>query len=172
MLARTELDAHIRDRRCASLVERPPRGWIRAIRDALGMTSRQLAARLNVSQPAVAQFERSEVDGRIKLDTLRRVADALECDLAYVFVPRGSLDDIVRSRAHEAARAEVATVDRTMRLEDQGLTVEQLERRVDDYAARLITAGRLWDEPARGTRIEPLTRAPAQPTARLRRRAQ
>lgn len=146
-LARSGIDARLRDREISALAERPPRGWIRAIRDALGMTSRQLAGRLNISQPAVAQLERSEANGAIKLDTLRRVADALECDLIYVLVPRASLDEIVQTRARVVARRDIATVNRTMRLEEQGLTIEQLERRVDDYAAKLIVAGRLWDEP-------------------------
>ena len=131
----------------SAFAERPARGWVRAIRDALGMSSRQLAARINISQPAVAQLERSEADGVAQLDTLRRAADALECDLVYVLVPRASLAEIVRNRARAVARADIATVDRTMRLEEQGLTPDQLERRIYDYAAKLITTGRLWDEP-------------------------
>ena len=146
-LARSGLDARFHDHDILAFAERPARGWVRAIRDALGMSSRQLAARINISQPAVAQLERSEADGVVQLDTLRRAADALECDLVYVLVPRASLDEIVRSRARTVARADIATVDRTMRLEQQGLTPNQLERRIDDYATKLITAGRLWDEP-------------------------
>lgn len=148
-LARSGLDARFRNDDVLAFAERPVRGWVRAVRDALGMSSRQLAARMNVSQPAVAQLERSEADGVVQLDTLRRAADALECDLVYVLVPRFGLDEIVRNRARTVARADIATVDRTMRLEQQGLTADQLERRIDDYAARLITAGRLWDEPGR-----------------------
>ncbi len=146
-LARSGLDARFHDHDISAFAERPARGWVRAIRDALGMSSRQLAARINISQPAVAQLERSEADGVVQLDTLRRAADALECDLVYVLVPRASLDEIVRSRARTVARADIATVDRTMRLEQQGLTPNQLERRIDNYATKLITTGRLWDEP-------------------------
>ena len=145
-LARSGIDARLRERDIGALAERPPRGWIRAVRDALGMSSRQLAGRLNISQPAVAQLERSEVNGAIKLDSLRRVAAALECDLIYVLVPRASLDAIVQSRARVVARRDIAAVNRTMRLEEQGLTIEQLEHRIDDYATKLIAAGRLWDE--------------------------
>jgi predicted DNA-binding mobile mystery protein A len=146
-LARSGLDARFHDHNILAFTERPTRGWVRAIRDALGMSSRQLAARMDISQPAVAQLERSEADGVVQLDTLRRAADALECDLVYVLVPRASLDEVVRNRARTVARADIATVDRTMRLEQQGLTIDQLERRIDDYATKLITAGRLWDEP-------------------------
>ena len=148
-LARSGLDARFRDQNILAFAERPARGWVRAIRDALGMSSRQLAARMEISQPAVAQLERSEADGVVQLDTLRRAADALECDLVYVLVPRTSLDEVVRNRARTVARADIATVDRTMRLEQQGLTTDQLERRIEDYTRRLTTAGRLWDEPRR-----------------------
>lgn len=147
-LARSEIDVRFHDRDIIAVAARPTRGWIRAIRDALGMSSRQLAERMNISQPAVAQLERSEADGVIQLDTLRRAADALECDLHYVLVPRASLDATVRRRARAVALAEVASVDRTMRLEAQGLRPDQLERRIDDYAAKLIMSGRLWDAPA------------------------
>ena len=146
-LARSGLDARFHDHDISAFAERPARGWVRAIRDALGMSSRQLAARMDISQPAVAQLERSEADGVVQLDTLRRAAEALECDLVYALVPRASLTEIIGNRARTVARVDIATVDRTMRLEQQGLTTDQLERRIDDYAARLITAGRLWDEP-------------------------
>ena len=146
-LARVGLDTRFHDNDILTFAERPARGWVRAIRDALGMSSRQLAARMDISQPAVAQLERSEADGVVQLDTLRRAADALGCDLVYVLVPRASLDEIVRNRARIVARADITTVDRTMRLEQQGLTPDQLERRIDDYATKLIAAGRLWDEP-------------------------
>ena len=146
-LARSGLDARFHDHDILAFAERPARGWVRAVRDAIGMSSRQLASRMNISQPAVAQLERSETDGVVQLDTLRRAADALGCDVVYVLVPRASLEEIVRTRARMVARADIATVDRTMRLEQQGLTPSQLERRIDDYAAKLITAGRLWDEP-------------------------
>jgi len=147
MAARTALDARLRDRQVRSLVA-PPRGWVRAIRDALGMSSRQLAARMNVSQPAITQLERSEAAGAIQLNTLRRAADALDCELVYALVPRVSLDDTVRKRATEIARAQVGNVDRTMRLEGQGLSAEQLSARIDEYTAKLVVEGRLWDDAA------------------------
>lgn len=148
-LARRALDDRFRRDDVTAFADRPERGWVRALRDALGMSSRQLAERMNISQPAVAQLERSEAAGVVQLNTLRRAADALECDLIYVLVPRSSLDETIRTRARMLARADISAVDRTMRLEQQGLAPEQLERRVDDYAARLIAAGGLWDGPGR-----------------------
>ncbi len=144
--ARGVLDDRFEGQGALALAERPSQGWVRAIRNALGMSSRQLAARMSISQPAVVQLERSEADGVIQINTLRRAADALGCDLVYVLVPRHSLDEIVRDRARLLALSEVSNVDRTMRLENQGLTPKQLERRVSDYAEQLIGSGRLWDE--------------------------
>src|SRR5262245_27532719 len=91
-LARRTLDARLRDRSIRELASRPPRGWVRAIRDALGMSSRQLANRMGQSQPAVTKLERSEASGGARLDSLRRAADALDCDLVYALVPRTSLE--------------------------------------------------------------------------------
>ncbi len=107
-VARKSLDAKFLDGSLGALAARPARGWIRAIRDALGMSSRQLATRMGQSQPAVSQLEHSEVDDRITLATLRRAADALECDLVYALVPRTTLDDTVRRRARSLARRDVA----------------------------------------------------------------
>ena len=70
------LDVHLNPVRSWSAT-RPPKGWLRAIRDALGMTTRQLAARLGVSQPRVVALEKGEVDETLTLAGLRRAAAAL-----------------------------------------------------------------------------------------------
>ena len=145
-VARKSLDAKFLDGSLGALAARPARGWIRAIRDALGMSSRQLATRMGQSQPAVSQLEHSEVDDRITLATLRRAADALECDLVYALVPRTTLDDTVRRRARSLARRDVASVDQTMRLEAQSLDPQLLDDRIEDYASRLLDGRRLWDD--------------------------
>ena len=74
------------DKRFASLRPlaknaRPPKGWLRAIRDALGMTTAQLARRLGVSQPRIIELEQSEISGGVTLNTLQRAAEALGCRL-------------------------------------------------------------------------------------------
>jgi predicted DNA-binding mobile mystery protein A len=128
---------------------RPARGWVRAIRDALGMTTRELGARLGVSHTAVASIERSEAAETIKLETLRRAADALDCDLVYALVPRTSLDDTMWRRARALAAADIQRVDHTMSLEQQQLNPDQVAERIEAYAERLIANGRLWRDPTR-----------------------
>src|ERR1700722_8381925 len=80
---------------------RPPKGWLRAIRDALGMTTAQFARRLGVSQPRIIELEKSEVTGGVTLNTLQRAAEALGCRLVYALVPERALADTVRERAEQ-----------------------------------------------------------------------
>ncbi len=124
----------------------PTVGWVRAIRDALGMTTRQLARRMGVAPSTVASLEQSERAGLVQLDTLRRAADALDCDLVYALVPRIGLSESVRRRAYERAYHEIMRVDRTMRLEAHGVGNEQLLIRINDYAAQLVDSAPIWDD--------------------------
>ncbi len=115
----------------------PIRGWIKAIREALGMTSAQFAARLGVKQPSVVAIEQSEARGTIQLDTLRRAATALDCTLVYALVPRTHLEAIVRDRARELARKHLA----------EGKADGPVDETQLDDAAAAIKPRRLWDQP-------------------------
>lgn len=127
----------------------PPRaGWVRAVRDGLGMTTRQLGRRLGVSGAAVSGLEASEQAGTIQLDTLRRVADALECDVVYALVPRaGSLESTVTRRAETMARLELARVDTTMQLEDQSVEPSAHDVAFEELAAHLRDDSSIWNGP-------------------------
>ncbi|MEA3502456.1 MAG: mobile mystery protein A, partial [Actinomycetota bacterium] len=114
--ARRRLDERFRRLKPLATEPRPHKGWIRAIRDALGMSSTELATRLGVSQQSVSQMEHSEVHDTITLDTLRRAASALDCDLVYVLEPRTSLDEAVREQAHKKAARHLAPLAHHSRL--------------------------------------------------------
>lgn len=86
----------------------PPVGWIRAIRTSLGMSGTELAARMGVGQSTVSGLEHSEVQGTIRLDTLRRAAEALDCDLVYYLSPRTTLEKAVRDQARRKAAEELS----------------------------------------------------------------
>ena len=115
---------------------RPQRGWIRAIRDALGMTGGQLGRRLAVSQSTVQKLERSEQEGTIQLNSLRRVAEALNCELVYTFVPREPLERTYETAAREVARRELRAISHSMALEDQSVNDadddDRLRRFIED----------------------------------------
>ena len=123
---------------------RPAGGWVRAIRDALGMSAAELATRMGTTQAAVSKFEVSERLGRARLDTLMRAADALECDLVYALVPRVPLDAQIRAQAERVLAHDFATVDNSMRLEDQGVTAEAARDDRNDLIAEISTARGLW----------------------------
>ena len=120
----------------------PPSGWLRAIRDALGMAQADLAARLDVTPQAVQQIEAAERDGTIRLSTLRRVAAAMDCTVAYVVLPNTTLESTVTSQAYRVLDEEIAATERTMALEAQGATVsrDKVRELVDD----LVSSKRLW----------------------------
>ncbi|MFQ5417727.1 MAG: helix-turn-helix domain-containing protein, partial [Myxococcota bacterium] len=87
-LLRNQLDRQLTSLRRTPLM-RPRRGWVRAIREALGMNGRQLAERIGIARSHLSQIESAEARDSVSLRTLRRVADALGCELVYAFVPRG-----------------------------------------------------------------------------------
>jgi len=91
LISRNILSPKFAQQKSAIQLDRPTHGWVRAIRDALGMSARQLAKRMHMSQAAITQLERSEVAGTIRIETLRRLADAMNCDLTYAVVPRQPL---------------------------------------------------------------------------------
>src|ERR1700681_3625620 len=90
--SRSHLDERFKELGPVTRYSAPVRGWIKAVREALGMTTAQLAKRLGIKQPTVVALEQSEAKGSIELATLRRVAEALDCALVYVFVPKKPLE--------------------------------------------------------------------------------
>jgi transcriptional regulator with XRE-family HTH domain len=56
---------------------------IRQIREAAGISQKELARRLGVSQSLVARWESPH--GRPQVETLQRIADALELNLQVIF---------------------------------------------------------------------------------------
>lgn len=130
---------------------RPPAGWLRAIREALGMSAAELGRRLDMSPQGVSDLERSEAEEGIRLTSLRKVADGLGCDLEYVLVPRHprGLQGQVIDQALRVARAELAPVRHTMALEAQALPADFDEEAVDDLAERIADSRALWVVPRR-----------------------
>ena len=101
--ARRQLAKRLNLLRNSDALTRPSRGWIRAIREALGMTTAQLAKRIGVSQPRAVAIENAEKKGSISLNSLERAAHALDCRLVYALVPRRPLKELVTERAERLA---------------------------------------------------------------------
>jgi predicted DNA-binding mobile mystery protein A len=144
--SRSHLDARFKKMRPVSQYGAPVRGWIRAVRGALGMSSAQLAMRLGIKQPSVIALEQSEAKGTIELATLRRVAEALGCTVVYALMPNKPLEKMVRDRARSVAGARRAAVEHSMLLENQSVNAKYSEAQLDEFI-RETNPARLWDEP-------------------------
>lgn len=138
-------------------VQPPHQGWIRDIRDALGMSAQQLANRMGVSQPTVTNMEQAEVAGTVTLGSLQRAASAMRCRLIYAIVPDESLEEVLRSRALEVAERVYARVEHTMALESQAGDPILRQRRVSELADDLVRrlSRDLWLEPQSGNHPRP-----------------
>jgi predicted DNA-binding mobile mystery protein A len=112
------------------------------VRNALGMSGADLAARLQVTPASVSDIERSESQGRIRMDTLERAAAAMGCDLVYALIPRGSLTEIVQRKAREKVEEQTRAVSRAMDLETQSTRVD--DEVVLEEMERVIASGQLW----------------------------
>jgi len=146
--ARRQLDKRFNALRNADSFARPPRGWIRAIREALGMTTSQLGRRIGVTQSRAFDIEKAEVSGRITLDSLERAAHALDCRLVYALVPRQDLESMAVERAMVLARKRLRSTSHSMALEAQRLDREDEEHQVRELAKRLLEkpGSVLWGE--------------------------
>jgi predicted DNA-binding mobile mystery protein A len=143
--ARRRLDERLAQLKPVSRFAIPRRGWVRAVRDVLGMTAGQLGGRIGMRPQSVLDLEKSEIAGTVQLKTLRKAAAALDCTLVYALVPNSTLDAYVMTRAREVARRELARVDHSMALEDQGLSDAEREARLEDYVREYIRTSGIWD---------------------------
>src|SRR6201995_4390149 len=128
---------------------RPEKGWIKAVREALGMTTAQLGKRLGVSQQRAAMVEKAEGDGAITLKSLEQAAQTLGCRVIYVLYPEEPLTQTLRARAEAVADQQMRAVEQTMRLEDQSVADRgpRLETRAKLMEQLLKRPARLWDHP-------------------------
>lgn len=146
-VARRKLDKRLMQLHNADYA-RPPSGWVKAIREALGMTTAQLARRIGVSQPRVVEIERNEKTGAITLDSLERAARALDCELVYALVPRQSLEEMVNNRAMKRARNQLAHASHSMALEDQAVTSDDAQEQLRQLARQILDkpGSGLWND--------------------------
>jgi predicted DNA-binding mobile mystery protein A len=146
--ARRQLDKRLNLLRDSYVIIRPPRGWIKAIREALGMTTAQLAQRIGVSQPRVVAIEKAEINASITLDSLERAARAMDCRVVYALVPRKPLDDLVEERARIVAKKRLQSTQHSMALEAQSVEKSDEDEQLKRLSERLIkkVGSELWED--------------------------
>ena len=146
--ARRQIDKRLNILRDSDALARPPRGWIKAIRDALGMTTAQMGRRLGVSQPRVVAIEKAEVTGSITMQTLERAARALDCWLVYGLVPRQPLQVLASERAATLARRRMQSICHSMALEAQSVDAADEQEQIKVLTKRLLeqSGSVIWEE--------------------------
>lgn len=142
--SRSQLDERFKELGTATRYTPPVRGWIKALREALGMSTAQLAKRLGIKQPSLVALEQSEAKGTIELASLRRVAEALDCTLVYALVPNKPLESILRDQARAFARRRRAPIEHSMLLEDQKVMAKDAEARLEEIV-RETNPRFFWD---------------------------
>ena len=144
-----QLDAVLLGAASHPLPPRPPVGWLRAIRETLGMTSAALGQRLGITASGVRKLEQAEAADAITLATLRRVAEALDCELHYALVPRQPLRQMRRQQALRLAQQRQERAGRTMALEAQPVDAPSTSPRdrLEAIAQEILRSSgtRLWD---------------------------
>jgi predicted DNA-binding mobile mystery protein A len=147
-LARRRLDERLAPLgHAARSTPTPSKGWLRAIREALGMTATQFARRLGIARQSADDLEKSEAAGSITLASLRRAAAALDCTLVYALVPNKPLEEAVRTRARALAAENLKRVAHTMALEDQQVHHGRFEEEVEAYVNDFVKERDLWNAP-------------------------
>jgi predicted DNA-binding mobile mystery protein A len=142
-----QLDKKLADYKALN-ISRPAKGWIYAIRKALGMSGRQLAKRAGVTQPRINEIEKGETDHSITMKTLIQIADALDCDLVYTLVPRTSLKEMVKKQAEKVINNQMKNTSHTMNLENQSFSQEDFSE-INDNNIKSVTTkipSWLWDD--------------------------
>jgi len=127
---------------------KPHHGWIRHIRKALGMTTAQLAKRLNISRSRVVHIEQAEVKGTITIQSLKNIATAMECELVYAIIPKDSLEEIIKRQAFNIAKEKIDYISHSMALENQQLSEQQNNEQVQAIVKLLLEGSpkKLWEK--------------------------
>lgn len=116
----------------------PAHGWIRTIRKTLGMSSKQLARRTGISQQRLSKIEQQEINGEIKLNTMKKIAEGLNCAFIYAMVPNSSINEIIRKQAEKIVKRRFERVEASMVLEDQEVYGDEKKKSYDLAVEKII----------------------------------
>ncbi len=125
----------------------PREGWVRSIRTALGMSGAQLANRLGLSRNQVSVLERREIEGKISINQLKNFANALDCELAYVLIPKQDVDSTIKEQAELVAKKTLTANYQSMFLEAQSIDPKKQAFLIEQLSQELINSGgrKLWN---------------------------
>ncbi|MFA7421851.1 MAG: mobile mystery protein A [Melioribacteraceae bacterium] len=131
-----------------SKVSIPTEGWIYNIRQAIGISLKQLGNRMHLTPSGVKEMEKREKNDSITIKGLKDFAASLELKFVYGFIPKdGSLEKMIEKRALEIAQQIVLKTSHTMALEDQQNNPARLKKAIKNRAQQIKNEmpKYLWD---------------------------
>ena len=146
-IVREQLDSKLSPLRELAAFGMPKQGWIRTIREALGMSSTHLGKKAKLDQSRISRLENAEKDGNLKVSSLQKIAKALGMKFVYGFVPVAPLEEVVHKQAEKIILKRMTRLDMTMRLEQQGLSDVEKKKAYQDMVEKLLMEHPkdLWD---------------------------
>ena len=146
-LIREQIEKQLGKTQCLINIQVPHKGWIRSIKEALGMNGRQLAERMGVTKQWVSVLDKQELDGSITINTMKKSAEALNCAFVYCLVPKDDLENIVRDQAKKIALNRLQRASHTMNLEGQELDRDENKEIMNNMVERIMNEqpADLWD---------------------------
>ena len=147
-LSQQQLSSYLQSIEAFKQLNTPSKGWLRAIRDGLKMSRRQLANRLGLSTSRIQKLETDEIVGAVTLKTIKQTAEAMDCVFVYAVIPRTSLEKTLQQQALKKASYHFNSISHTMSLEAQSLDNEANKKMLETLAERLMSQSprTLWDE--------------------------
>ena len=137
-VVREQLDKRIESLKVFLSSGMPQQGWIKTIREALGLSARQLGKKAGFDQSRISRLENAEKNGNLKVSSLQKIAKGLNMRFVYGFVPEESLEQMVRAQAERIALKRLKTLNITMRLEKQGLSSEEQKKALKDMIEKIL----------------------------------
>ncbi|HBR14819.1 MAG TPA: mobile mystery protein A [Candidatus Omnitrophica bacterium] len=135
---REQLDRKLESLKDFATSGMPKQGWIRTIRDAVGLSARQLGEKAGIDQSRISRLENAEKDGSLKLSSLQKIAQGLNMRFVYGFVAEDSLEQMVRAQAKKIALKRLKQLNATMRLEKQGIPEEEQQKVLGDMVEKIL----------------------------------
>lgn len=141
-----QMDSALAKLRESPVAIRPSVGWVKAIRESLGMSASAFARKLGITPSSITKLEKAEADEKITLASLRKLANALDCELQYTLVPRRSLEEILWERAITVAKEHLRPISHSMSLENQSVSQSANDKQLDLLAKEILDGPRrnLW----------------------------
>ena len=126
--------------------EPSPANWIRILRTQLRMTQAELARRAKITQPHLAGIESGKTD--LQVSTLKRIFDAMSCDIIIKPQPRKPIEERLRGQARSIALKRLKQSMGTMALEGQAPNADIFKQLLEKKTDEIMNDRRehLWRE--------------------------